>query len=146
MNSSNYTTTIVVEQSPAEVYNAINNVSSWWQGEIIGNTNKVNDEFTYRMLEFHYSKQRVVELIPNKKIVWDVTESSINFVKQKDEWTGTQIIFEISPKGKQTEILFTHVGLSPSIECYGGCSSGWTQLIHKSLFSLITTGKGVDVF
>jgi hypothetical protein len=32
------------------------------------------------------------------------------------------------------------------MECYDNCSSGWENLIQKSLVSLITTGKGTKVF
>ena len=62
-----FTTTFFVNQTPAEVFNAINNVSGWWQGEIEGNTNKLNDEFTYRMKDLHFSKQQVIELFQTKK-------------------------------------------------------------------------------
>jgi hypothetical protein len=146
MITSNYTTTILVNQTPKEVFNAINNVRGWWQGEIEGSTDKLNDEFTYRMAEFHFSKQKLIEVIPDKKVVWLVTESKLNFIKKKSEWTGTKISFEISIKQNKTQVHFTHVGLVPEIECYGGCSSAWSQLIEQSLFSLITTGKGKKVF
>ncbi len=146
MKNQDFTTTILVDQTPTEVFNAINNVGGWWHGEIKGSANKLGDEFTYRMKEFHFSKQKVVELIPNKKIVWLVTESQLNFIKDKDEWTGTKIIFEISEKNNQTQVRFTHQGLAPKIECYKDCSNGWSQLIQKSLFSLVTTGKGKNVF
>ncbi|MCW3105151.1 MAG: ATPase [Bacteroidetes bacterium] len=146
MNTTNFTTAISVEQSPKEVFNAINNVEAWWDGEITGGTHKLNDEFSYRMKEFHFSKQKLVELIPDKKVVWLVTESKLNFIKDKSEWTGTKIIFEISEAGGKTQVRFTHEGLVPEIECYGGCSGGWSDLIRKSLFSLITTGKGTKVF
>jgi Activator of Hsp90 ATPase homolog 1-like protein len=142
----NFTTSIEADKSATEVFNAINNVRGWWQGEIKGNTEKLNDEFTYQMGDFHLSKQKIVELIPGKKVVWLVTESKINFVADKNEWLNTKIIFEITPLKNKTKLTFTHEGLVPAIECYGGCSGAWAQLIEKSLFSLVTTGKGVDVF
>ena len=146
MTTTDFTTTILVDQSPKEVFNAINNVRGWWQGEINGSTDKLNDEFTYRMNDLHISKQKLVEVTPNKKIVWLVTESQLNFIEEKDEWTNTKIIFEISEINNKTQLRFTHVGLFPEIECYGACSNAWGDLIQKSLFSLITTGKGKKVF
>lgn len=146
MNEKDFTTTISVEQTPMEVFDAINQVSSWWQGEIEGSTLKTGDEFSYRMKDIHFSKQKVLELVPAEKIVWLVTDSQLNFVDNKTEWTGTKIVFEISESNNQTLLHFTHQGLVPDFECYGGCSRGWSGLITKSLYNLITTGKGKDVF
>jgi Activator of Hsp90 ATPase homolog 1-like protein len=146
MNTTDFTTTILLDQTPHEVFNAVNNVSGWWQGEIKGSSTQLNDEFTYQMKEFHFSKQRVVEMIPDKKVVWLVTESNLSFLKEKDEWTGTKIIFEITEQDGKTQLRFTHVGLKPEIECYNACSGGWSKLIQQSLFSFITTGKGQEVF
>jgi hypothetical protein len=146
MNGSDFTTTIVIDKTPAEVFNAINNVRGWWQGEIEGGSEKLNDEFSYRMKEIHYSKQKVTELIPGKKIVWEVTDSKLSSFKDKAEWTGTRIIFEIEEINNKTQVRFTQVGLVPAFECYGDCSWGWGQLIQESLKSLITTGKGMNVF
>ena len=146
MATENFTTTILVDNSPQEVFSAINHVRGWWQGEIEGSTDKLNDEFTYQMEEMHFSKQKIVEFIPDQKVVWLVTESKLNFVSKKNEWTGTKIIFEISETNNKTKLRFTHLGLFPEFECYGGCSGAWGDLIQKSLFSLITTGKGKKVF
>jgi hypothetical protein len=146
MKVSDFTTTILVEQSPKEVFKAICDVSKWWQGEIKGSSHKLNDEFTYRMEDIHFSKQKVVDLIPDKKVVWLVTDSKLSFTKDKSEWTGTKICFEISELNNKTQAKFTHQGLVPKFECYGDCSNAWTQLVQKSLFSLITTGKGKKVF
>lgn len=146
MTNSDFTTTFLVDQTPKEAFNAINNVSAWWQGEIKGNSKELNDEFTYRMEDIHFSKQKVVELIPNKKVVWFITESKLTFTKDQSEWTGTKICFEISEVNSKTQVCFTHVGLVPKFECYGDCSNAWTQLVQKSLFSLIATGKGTKVF
>ena len=146
MTTTDFSTTILVDQAPDEVFNAINNVRGWWQGEIEGNTSHLNDEFTYRMEDFHFSRQKLVEVIPGKKVVWLVTDSMLNFIKEKSEWTGTKISFEISETGNKTQLRFTHDGLAPGIECYNACSNAWSQLVQQSLFSLITTGKGKKVF
>src|SRR5215510_1625061 len=142
MKTSDFTTTILVDQTPMEAFDAINNVSAWWPGEIEGNTKKLNDEFIYRYKKMHYSKQRLVEVIPGKKVVWLVTDSSLNFVENKTEWTGTKIIFEISEKNGKTEIRFTHLGLVPAYECFNSCSNAWSDIIRDGLRSLIASGKG----
>jgi hypothetical protein len=142
----NYTTSILVNQSQAEIYEAVNNVRGWWQGEIKGNTDNLNEVFSYQMTDVHFSKQKIVELIPNKRVAWLVTESNISFVENKDEWIDTQISFDISTVGKQTQLTFTHKGLTPELECYDNCSNAWGNLIQKSLYSLITNGEGVKVF
>ena len=145
MMNPNYTTSISVERSAKEVFTAINNVRGWWQGEIEGESGKLNDEFDYRMKEHHFSRQKLVEFIPGEKVVWLVTDSNLRFTN-KTEWTGTKNIFDISEVNNKTQVLFTHLGLVPAFECYGDCSNAWEQLIQESLFSLITTGKGTKVF
>jgi hypothetical protein len=142
MNDQNITTTFSVDQTPKEAFDAINNVRGWWSGEIEGSTDKLGDEFTYRYKDLHYSKQKVIELIPGKKVVWLVLDSTLNFVEDKSEWNGTKIIFEISKKGNKTEIRFTHAGLVPKHECYNACSDAWGFYINNSLRSLITKGMG----
>lgn len=146
MVTSNFTTTFLVDQSPKQVFEAINNVAAWWQGEVKRSSNTINDEFTYRMEDLHFSTQKVVELIPNKKVVWLITDSKLTFTKSKNEWTGTKVCFEIVEVNNKTQVCFTHIGLVPTFECYEDCSNGWTQLLQKSLFSLITKGKGQKVF
>jgi len=141
-----FTTTIVVDQTPEEVFIAINNPQAWWSGEITGNTDKLNDEFTYRYKDLHMSKQRIIEMIPERKVAWHVTESQINYAEDKREWTGTKMIFEISELDDKTQIRFTHLGLDPEIECFESCSNSWSQLIRQGLFSLITKGVSEEIF
>lgn len=140
-----FTTTIQVSNSTEEVYTAINNVRAWWQGEIFGQTDSLNSEFTYQMKDVHFSKQKIVELIPNKKVVWQVTESNLKF-PTPTEWTGSTIEFSIENVNGTTHVKFTHKGLVPAFECYNNCSWAWGQLIQTSLKSLIETGEGVSVF
>jgi len=44
MKTESYTISYVVDQSPQEVFDAINNVRGWWSGEIDGRTDKLGAE------------------------------------------------------------------------------------------------------
>ena len=147
MKNKNFTTTIIVDQTPEEVFNAVRNVRGWWSGyyseEIKGDTEKLNDEFSFRAGGgAHYSRQKLIEVIPNKKIVWLITDSKLDFLEKKDEWTGTKVIFDISTKVNKTQLVFTHDGLMPEIECYNACAPAWSQYLNNKLLPLITSGKG----
>lgn len=143
MDNQDFTTTLLVDQTPEEAFDAIKNVRGWWTGEpgVEGVADKTGDEFTYRYKDVHYSKQKVTDLIPGKKIVWLVTESKLNFIKDTQEWTGTKISFDITKKGDKTAVRFTHMGLVPDVECYHDCSNAWSSYINSSLRNFITKNK-----
>ncbi|HYV90905.1 MAG TPA: SRPBCC domain-containing protein [Chitinophagales bacterium] len=144
MEKKNYTTTIEVAKSPKDVFNCINNVSKWWSKEFEGSSTKLNDEFIIRFGDRHYSKHKLVEVVPDKKVVWLVTDSKLNWIeKDKNEWTNTKMIFEITTKGDKTVLHFTHEGLVPEKECYAKCEQGWNMIIKDWLFNFITTGKAI---
>jgi hypothetical protein len=142
MSDQNYNTIFTVDQSPEEVFDAINNVRGWWSPEIEGDTDKLGTEFKFQHKDIHLSIHKITELVPGKKVVWHTTDSHISFVKDKTEWNGTDIVFEITKKGDKTELSYTHVGLVPTIQCYDDCAGAWGFYINDSLRSLITTGKG----
>ena len=142
MTAPDFTTTILVDKTPEEVFNAINNVLGWWSEVIDGNTNKLYDEFKYHYEDVHRCQMKLIEVIPGKKVVWLVIDNYFKFTKDKSEWTGTKISFEISKQDNKTQIRFTHLGLVPKYECYEICRDAWSNYIHNSLRSLIATGKG----
>lgn len=141
MKSQDLTFSFTVERTPDEVFAAIGQVCDWWPGEIRGETGRLGGEFIYRYKEMHQSTQKITEWVPGERVVWHVTDSHLSFLKDKDEWTGTDIVFEISRKGAKTELKFTHMGLRPEVECYAACSEGWGYIIKESLPAFITSGK-----
>src|SRR4030095_6604455 len=97
-----FTATIEVTKSPQEVFKIItSDVSKWWGGkDLSGSNTKLNDEFVVHHQGAHYSKQKLIELIPEKRVVWHVTEGTLYWLQvDKQEWTNTKMIFEISSTG-----------------------------------------------
>jgi Activator of Hsp90 ATPase homolog 1-like protein len=153
MENKNYTVTIEVAESPKDVFNHVNDVSNWWardagealsrqKTEFEGQSKKLNDEFIIRSGDRHYSKQKLIEVIPDKKVVWQVIDCKINWLeKDKTEWTNTKMVFEITTNGDKTVLQFTHVGLIPEKECYENCERGWDFLIKERLFNFINNGE-----
>ena len=143
MQNQNFTTTLLVNQTPEEVFNAINNPRKWWSEEIEGSTNKLNDVFNYHYTDVHSCTVKLIEVVPDKKLVWKILDNHFNFTKDKTEWIDTKVSFEISRQDDKTQLVFTHIGLVPEYECYDACHQGWTHYIQNSLKSLIETGKGL---
>ena len=142
MQNQNFTITFFVDQTPHEVFNAINNVRGWWSEELDGSSENLNEEFSYHHGNFHYSKHKLIEVEQDKKVVWLTNDSKLTFVKEQDEWNGTKMIFEISKQEAQTKLVITHLGLVPEFECFDACSKGWTHYLQNSLLPLITIGTG----
>jgi hypothetical protein len=141
LKTKDFTTSFTVDQTPEQAFHAINNVRGWWSGEIKGDTDKLGAEFTYQVGDLHRSTQKVTEFAPGKRVVWQVLDACLDFVKERNEWTGTRIVFEIEKKGDKTEVRFTHRGLVPAYECYNNCSNAWGLLVNGNLRRLITTGE-----
>jgi len=142
MEKQDYNASITVDATAQEAFKCINNVTKWWTENLEGRSQELNDEFTVRFGDVHYSRQKLVEVIPDEKVVWLVTDSNLNWIKDKHEWTNTKISFEIAEKDDKIQVHFTHTGLVPEVECFDACSDAWSQYIQQSLLSLITTGKG----
>ncbi|MCP6770020.1 hypothetical protein NL529_34745, partial [Klebsiella pneumoniae] len=73
----------------------------------------------------------VTEHTPSR-IVWHVTRSLLPWIEDTTEWTGTNVIFEITAAGDETRVQMTHDGLMPGVECYENCERGWNFYVGKS--------------
>jgi hypothetical protein len=142
MKAKGFTTTILVDQTPEQAFDAISDVRGWWTGEIEGATDRLGAAFTYRYQKLHRTTQQVAELVRGRRIVWRVTDSHIDFLRDEREWTGAEIVFELARRGDQTEVRFIHVGLVPALECYDACTGGWGFYVNESLRAFIAAREG----
>ena len=143
MTDKSHGITIEIPKSPEEVFRSLTQeVPKWWGGrDFTGSSIGLNDMFIINHPGAHYSKQKLTEVVPNKKIVWSVEESKLDWLKTQDEWTNTRMIFEIAPTGYSSILHFTHEGLVPEKESYAMCSEGWNLVIKEWLFNFIVNGK-----
>jgi len=138
MNNQDFSTTVWLDQSPTRVYNTILDVRAWWSGlhgeSFEGSSAKLGDEFRFVAGGgMHDTTQKLVELVPDKKVVWLVTNANLSFVNKTDEWKDTHISFDISEEAGRTKVVFTHIGLVPTFQCYDSCAPAWTQYIQEQL-------------
>lgn len=141
--NKDFNKSITAKISANEAIKKISNVQEWWGVSFSGSSEKQNDKFVVKMSGDSFFDFTVTELIPGKRIVWLVTDCNMPWYSDKKEWANTKLIFDLDEHNDVTELNFTHEGLTPEVECYKDCASGWTHWIQTSLFSYLTTGKGV---
>lgn len=143
MEDKSFSATIEVINSPEDIFQRITkDVAKWWGGkDLSGKSTSLNDEFIVNHPGAHYSKQKLIEVIPNKKVVWLVTESKLSWLKNQDEWTNTKMIFEITSKPHSFILHFMHEGLVPEKESHEKCAQGWRMVIKDWLYHFVMYNK-----
>ena len=124
------------------MFEAINRVSDWWMVQMTGPNAGVGDVFSYEVPGVHSCTMRVAQLVLGRRDRWRVIKSDMTFVSDPAEWVGTDLTFELIPRGAGTTVRFTHVGLAPEDECYEVCSGAWSHYIGVSLRRYLMTGTG----
>jgi hypothetical protein len=137
MEKQNYNCVYSGNISPAAAADEINSVAIWWSEDFTGASEKAGDVFTVRFGKEIYKTFKITELVPEKKIVWQVIDCYMPWLNDKHEWTGTSVVWEISGKNGSTQVSMTHVGLVPEVECYNDCEKGWNYYLKESLFKLL---------
>lgn len=140
--NNNLTLTISADKDINSCFNQIINFRGWWSEEIEGSTDQLNETFYYHHKDVHMCRIRLIELNAPTQIKYKVVDNQFSFTKDKKEWTGTYLKFDLKNEEGRTNITFTHEGLTPEDECYNICSESWTFYIQTSLKEYLETGKG----
>ncbi|UZD22903.1 SRPBCC domain-containing protein [Algoriphagus halophytocola] len=110
----------------ATVYQALTSQSGL--GQIWTKKLKVKAELGF-LNEFDFdegyiTKFRIVELIENRKIIWECVESD-------PEWIGTKVSFELNEKDSVTQVTLNHYEWRARTDFYRWCSYNWAILLHR---------------
>jgi uncharacterized protein YndB with AHSA1/START domain len=119
-------------------YNALasaQGVRQWWttDAEMDERVNGIARFWFYDRSLF--TQIRIDEMIPNRRVVWDVEYSAIPELK------GTLITFDISESGDEVTLDFTESGFQKAEVVHAIFSSGW-YLYLSSLRQYLETGVG----
>jgi hypothetical protein len=142
MDNQDYAVAFTVNQSPEAVFDAINDVRGWWSQAVRGETDRLGAVFYHHYKDVHRCTLEITEFAPGKRVVWRVLHNDFDFIEDRTEWNGSDIVFDIVAKGDRTEVRFTHRGLAPAWECFDLCSNAWGHYVTGSLRKRIATGKG----
>ena len=143
MEKKDFNCNITVKLGADEVLKKISQVPQWWGVTFTGSAENQNDLFVIKMGGDSFFNFTVTELIPGKKAVWLIADCYMPWYANKKEWSNTRLIFDLKEENSVTMLTFIHEGLTPEVECYKDCKPGWTHWITTSLFSYLTTGKGI---
>jgi uncharacterized protein YndB with AHSA1/START domain len=127
---------IVIDASPGSVYQAVTTregFAAWWTTEV---DVKAGEEDKLRLYfgPDYFKELRQVEVLANRRVVWKITQAH-------PQWMKTELVFNIRPDGKSTQLFFEHNGWKDYTDLYSQCSYDWSIFL-RSLKSYVETGKG----
>lgn len=68
------------------------------------------------------TKMKIIELSPNKRILWECVDSD-------PEWIGTKISFDLTEKNGTTAIVLKHFDWRELTEFYQWCNYNWAMFL-----------------
>lgn len=144
--TNHYQRQMLLAAPPAAVFQALtttDGLRAWWTPTCEADS-EVGGRAVFRF-DSTQKAMRITRLAPDREVAWQCVEAHIDArgVQHKDEWVGTHIMFRLSPAqgGSHTQLDFEHIGLTPALECFDVCTSGWKQFLD-SLQAWVETGDG----
>jgi uncharacterized protein YndB with AHSA1/START domain len=126
-----------IKATPDAVYQALTDtkkLAGWWTSDTRGNGSKVGSTLEFWFGEF-CQKFEVTALMPGALVRWKAADDGM------DEWTGTEISFELETDDDQCFVNFIHSGWKNNKEMLPHCSTKWAVFM-LSLKDLLEKGKG----
>ena len=140
--NADFASTLSFTASPDAAFDAVTSLeglSRWWTRAL--GSGQAGGELTF-VFGDDSVVMRVDEAARPSAVRWTVT--AISFASLQD-WLGTTISFAVSPDDHGgSRLQFHHSGLTPQLECFDTCSSGWRQAL-AALVGYVDRGTGHPV-
>lgn len=91
----------------------------WWAEDVMETPGEVDLGFFNRTTLYSLKPVRLEAL----KAEW--------FCQTGKEWEGTRLLFDVSPRDKQTALRFTHAGWQAETEYFISCTTTWGELMFR---------------
>jgi uncharacterized protein YndB with AHSA1/START domain len=134
---NDYRSTIGLAAPAGRVIDALTTVdglAAWWTA--VEGDEQVGGELRFIFGPSAVAVMRVDSVDASTGVHWTCLGCHV------EDWVGTQVHFDLtSLSDDQTELRFRHVGLTPQLECFSDCKSGWDHFI-SSLQTYVETGVG----
>lgn len=143
-STNDYHISLSIKNEIEKVFKALTSeIPHWWTKNFNGTADVVNETFTVKF-GTTFKTMKVLNLVPNKKVVWECIETLIDLpeLPNNTEWKGTKVVWNLYQQAKETKILLTHFGLTPQVACYEICERGWQSFL-ESLKTYVETGQGM---
>ena len=140
VDDRDYARTLTVEVPSERLFDAIatlEGLRGWWTplakgSDAPGGAIRLEFEGLDEHIDLRVSASR-----RPAEVEWSIIEHTA-----LEDWAGTKVRFELTPRGpKTTALSFRHVGLSPKLDCFDQCEAGWDHFLG-SLTSLVEHGRG----
>jgi hypothetical protein len=147
MSADNYARTITVAATPEQAYQALTaGFEHWWT---IPNRTiaDVGDQARFGFPPgLTYWTFQATHLSPGERVELECVDAlHIHAGQPKEietEWLGTKAVWRIDARDENTDIHFDHIGLKPTLLCFGICQAGWDLFFVDSLKAYLDTGVG----
>ncbi len=136
--SNDYEARLTLTACPDEVFDALTRLealSAWWTPA--SGSALTGGELTFSFGPGSQAVMRVERAERGVGVRWT------NIACMMEDWVGTSMHFDLeaTPAGG-TNLRFRHIGLTPQLECYEDCRSGWDHFVPTSLRDYVETGVG----
>ena len=108
-----------IHATPEKVFKALSTIDGlrrWWVTDATGETKKGG------LIDFGFCEMQVLESRPKKLVHWKC-------IRGPKAWIGTEVIFQLKWKDKQTFIIFTHANWKKPVEFMHHCSTKWAVFL-----------------
>lgn len=143
MDDASYCQSFTVPLPADEAHRRASQLAAWWNAMTEGATTEVGDVSAVDVPGLHHCALKVVESVPGRRVSWQVLETGHEH--EIADWVGTTIAIDLEPEAGGTRVVFTHQGLSPELECHGGCSRAWNYHLDVGLRPLLTDGQASPI-
>ncbi len=140
----NYNISVDVNTTLEAAFSAVSHEIEKWWGKVDKSAAILYEEFS---IFFGTTEWRFViaDYILNEKITWRCIKAKHydgDRTDIREEWLGTEIIWQFKEKNNHVAISLLHNGLTPELNCYDICESGWNYFVGTILKQYLETGIG----